>query len=124
MAEIALVSPLRDGMNLVAKEYVATKREKTGVLILSVMARAAIELQDAIIINPNDEQEIENAILQALTMSEEEKRRRLDKLQKRVSTQTVKNWANDFVEELLYIRKQNKEIFHKTVDKLLLKKIK
>ncbi|NLO72342.1 MAG: bifunctional alpha,alpha-trehalose-phosphate synthase (UDP-forming)/trehalose-phosphatase [Porphyromonadaceae bacterium] len=124
MAEIALVSPLRDGMNLVAKEYVATKREKTGVLILSEMAGAAIELQDAIIINPNDVQEIENAILQALTMSEEEKRRRLDKLQKRVSTQTVKKWANDFVEELLYIRKQNKEIFHKTVDKLQLKKIK
>ena len=124
VAEIAMVSPLRDGMNLVAKEYLATKREKTGVLILSEMAGAAIELSDAIIINPNDAQEIEDSILQALTMPEEEKRYRLDRLQKRISTQTVKKWANDFVEEMVYIREQNQEIFQKTVGETQLKQIK
>ena len=56
IADIAMVTPLRDGMNLVAKEYLATKRGKPGVLILSEMAGAAIELTDAIIINPNDTQ--------------------------------------------------------------------
>ncbi|MDO5664014.1 MAG: bifunctional alpha,alpha-trehalose-phosphate synthase (UDP-forming)/trehalose-phosphatase [Bacteroidia bacterium] len=124
ISDIALVTPLRDGMNLVAKEYLATKRDKPGVLILSEMAGAAIELADSIIINPNDTQEIENAILQALTMPDKEKRQRLDKLQKRISTQTVKKWANDFVKELLYIREQNKEIFQKIVGKRQLTQIK
>lgn len=124
ISDIALVTPLRDGMNLVAKEYLATKRVKPGVLILSEMAGAAIELADSIIINPNDTQEIENAILQALTMPDKEKRQRLDKLQKRISTQTVKKWANDFVKELLYIREQNKEIFQKIVGKRQLTQIK
>ena len=75
VAEIALVTPLRDGMNLVAKEYLATKCNRPGVLILSEMAGAAIELQDAIIINPNDTDQIENAILQAMNMPAKEKER-------------------------------------------------
>ena len=62
VADIALVTPLRDGMNLVAKEYVATKCDNPGVLILSEMAGAAVELTDAIQINPNDTEQIENAI--------------------------------------------------------------
>lgn len=124
IADIAMVTPLRDGMNLVAKEYLATKREKPGVLILSEMAGAAIELTDAIIINPNDTQEIEAAILQALTMPKKEQRIRLNNMQKRISTQTVKKWANDFVKELLYISKQNNEIFQKIVGKRQLSQIK
>lgn len=115
IAQIALVTPLRDGMNLVAKEYLATKREEAGVLILSEMAGAAIELSDAIIINPNDTEQIATAIVQALTMPEEEKRKRLDKMQTRISTQTVKKWANDFVTELEEIKILNKEIVQKTV---------
>lgn len=124
IADIAMVTPLRDGMNLVAKEYLATKRGKPGVLILSEMAGAAIELTDAIIINPNDTQEIEAAILQALTMPKREQRIRLNNMQKRISTQTVKKWANDFVKELLYISKQNNEIFQKIVGKRQLSQIK
>lgn len=124
IADIAMVTPLRDGMNLVAKEYLATKRGKPGVLILSEMAGAAIELTDAIIINPNDTQEIEAAILQALTMPKKEQRIRLKNMQKRISTQTVKKWANDFVKELLYISKQNNEIFQKIVGKRQLSQIK
>lgn len=124
ISDIALVTPVRDGMNLVAKEYLATKRDKPGILILSEMAGAAIELSDSIIINPNDTQEIEDALLQALTMPEEEKRERLSKMQKRISTQTVKKWANDFVKELLHISEQNKEILQKIVGKKQISQIK
>ncbi len=99
LAKIALVTPLRDGMNLVAKEYLATKSEENpGVLILSEMAGATAELSKAIIINPNNIKDIERAILQALSMKEEEKKERLEKMQKRISKQTVKKWANDFID--------------------------
>ncbi|NLX65571.1 MAG: bifunctional alpha,alpha-trehalose-phosphate synthase (UDP-forming)/trehalose-phosphatase, partial [Bacteroidales bacterium] len=121
---IALVTPLPDGMNLVAKEYLATKNSHSGVLILSEMAGAAIELQDAITINPNDSDEIESAILEALRMPEQEKKARLQNMQKRISKQSVKKWANDFVKELQSIKTQNKEILQKIVGKRQLNQIK
>ncbi|MDD2512461.1 MAG: bifunctional alpha,alpha-trehalose-phosphate synthase (UDP-forming)/trehalose-phosphatase [Proteiniphilum sp.] len=124
IADIALVTPLRDGMNLVAKEYLAAKGDHTGVLILSEMAGAAIELQDALIINPNDKNEIEQAIVQALTMPEAEKRERMTKMQKQISSHTVKRWANDFVQELQGIKEQNREILQKVVGKRQLTQIK
>lgn len=124
IADIALVTPLRDGMNLVAKEYLAAKGDHTGVLILSEMAGAAIELQDALIINPNDKDEIEKAILQALTMPVEEKRERMTAMQKRIASRTVKRWANDFVKELRSIKGQNREILQKVVGKRQLTQIK
>lgn len=114
-ADIALVSPLRDGMNLVAKEYIATKHSEPGVLILSEMAGAAIELPDAIIINPNDTEEIEKAIYRALTMDKQEKKKRMDKMKERVSKHTVKKWASDFVEELQSIKNQNIDIHKKVI---------
>jgi trehalose 6-phosphate synthase/phosphatase len=124
IAQIALVTPLRDGMNLVAKEYLATKCNKPGVLILSEMAGAAIELPDAIIINPNDTDQIEKAIIQALNMPDNEKKERLDKMQKKISKQDVKKWANDFVDELLDIKTRNRVILQKVVGKRQLTQIK
>ena len=124
IADIALVSPLRDGMNLVAKEYLATKHDKPGVLILSEMAGAAIELPEAIIINPNDTDQIESSILAALHMPEAEKKQRLQSMQKRISTQTVQKWANDFVKELQSIKAQNQEILQKIVGRRQLNQIK
>ena len=100
VADIALVTPLRDGMNLVAKEYVASKCDNTGVLILSEMAGAAVEMTDAIQINPNDSEQIENAICQALEMPAEEQKLRLQRMQKILSVQTVNKWAADFVNGL------------------------
>ena len=100
VADIALVTPLRDGMNLVAKEYVASKCDNTGVLILSEMAGAAVEMTDAIQINPNDSGQIENAICQALEMPAEEQKLRLQRMQKILSVQTVNKWAADFVNGL------------------------
>lgn len=99
VADIALVTPLRDGMNLVAKEYVASKCDNPGVLILSEMAGAAAEMTDALLINPNDTGQIEQAICRALEMPVEEQMRRLQNMQKVISSQTVNKWAADFVKE-------------------------
>jgi len=116
IADIALVTPLRDGMNLVAKEYIATKREDPGVLILSEMAGAAIELTDAIIVNPNDIEEIERAILEALEMPEKEQLKRLKAMQKIVAKQTVNKWAGDFVTELKAIKQKNTDLNTEKLD--------
>ncbi len=124
IADVALVTPLRDGMNLVAKEYLAAKYNEPGVLILSEMAGAVIELQEAIIINPNDTDQIEKAILQALNMPLEEKKRRMQKMQKKISRGNVKRWANDFVTELRSIQTQNQEILQKIVGRRQLNQIK
>lgn len=124
IADIALVTPLRDGMNLVAKEFVATKRNEPGVLILSEMAGASTELSDAIIVNPTDSEEIGNAILKALEMPVEEQKEAMQAMQQVISTQTVGQWANDFISELQEVRKQNKELTQKIVKKQNLKKIK
>jgi len=116
IADIALVTPLRDGMNLVAKEYIAAKREDPGVLILSEMAGAAIELTDAIIVNPNDIEEIERAILEALEMPEKEQLKRLKALQKITAKQTVNKWAADFVTELKSIKQKNNDLNTERLD--------
>jgi trehalose 6-phosphate synthase/phosphatase len=124
IADIALVNPLRDGMNLVAKEYIAAKRDTPGVLILSEMAGASIELTDAIIINPSDVEEIGYAIAEALEMPEEEQLRRLKSMQEVLSTQTVKQWAKDFIEELRDVHDRNKALERKIVEKCNFKQIK
>src|SRR5690606_108174 len=77
MAHVALVTPMRDGMNLVCKEYIASRLDQRGVLILSEMAGASKELSDAILINPNNINRIVTAIHQALTMPEEEQEKRI-----------------------------------------------
>ena len=99
VADVALVTPLRDGMNLVAKEYIAVQDGNPGVLILSEMAGAAVELSDALLINPNDMDQIEQAIVKALEMPEQEQLRRLKKMQRIVSAQTVNRWAESFIGE-------------------------
>lgn len=113
VADIALVTPLRDGMNLVAKEYVATKCDNTGVLILSEMAGAAVEMGDALLINPNDTEQIEQAICKALEMPEEEQKQRLRAMQAVISTQTVDKWAADFVSEMKDTYGKNEELRRK-----------
>ena len=108
LADIALVSPLRDGMNLVAKEYIATKQKSNGVLILSEMAGAAAELSESILINPNDPDQIASAIYQAISMPEAEQKRRLKRMQHKVAMQTVNKWANDFITEWKSVADRNK----------------
>ena len=124
IADIALVTPLRDGMNLVAKEYLAAKRDKPGVLILSEMAGAAIELTDSILVNPNDVDEIADAIYQALEMPEEEQTTRLNNMQQIISRKTVNRWANNFIKQLTQIRERNVELSSERLDENVFQKIK
>ncbi len=108
-AEIALITPLRDGMNLVAKEFVASKEDsQKGVLILSEMAGAANELTDAIIINPQDIDDIVDAVHQALEMPIEEQAERLQKMQKSIKKYNVKRWAENFINQQIEME-ANKE---------------
>lgn len=97
--DVALISPLRDGMNLVAKEFVASRANKQGVLMLSELAGAASELSSALLFNPLDEQEVASSIHKALNMPEEEQTQRLDTMQQQVSKFDVKYWAESFINE-------------------------
>lgn len=99
-ADLALVTPLRDGMNLMAKEYIATRVGGTGVLILSEMAGAAEELGEAIIVNPNDQDAVIEAIEVALAMPEKEQVERNRIMQKRLVRYDIKQWVGDFLERL------------------------
>lgn len=98
--DIALLTPIRDGMNLVAKEFVATRINQTGVLILSEMAGAAHEMNEALIINPNNFEQISEALIQAIEMPEEEQQQRNKTLQKRLKRYSVEKWASDFMKAL------------------------
>jgi len=100
LGDVALVTPLRDGMNLIAKEYIAARTDMTGVLILSEMAGASKELGEAIIINPNDRREIAEALKEALKMPIEEQKRRNRIMQERLRRCDVIHWATDFVNEV------------------------
>ena len=98
--EIALITPVRDGMNLVAKEYIASQINGKGVLILSEMAGAAKELSDAIIINPNNKEEIASALEQAVNMPEEEQRNKIRTMQSILKRYNIVKWAQDFIRSL------------------------
>ncbi len=108
--EIALITPIRDGMNLVAKEFIASKTDGTGVLILSEMAGASKEMSEALIINPNDKAQIAAAIKTALEMPKEEQEERNSILQKRLKRYNVEKWATDFLNSLEEVR-QSEEKF-------------
>ncbi|MGE6219589.1 bifunctional alpha,alpha-trehalose-phosphate synthase (UDP-forming)/trehalose-phosphatase [Nubsella zeaxanthinifaciens] len=99
-ADICLVTPMRDGMNLVSKEYVASRRDDTGVLILSEMAGASKELNDAIIVNPNNIGDIMNAIVEGLEMPLEEQKQRMQSMRSLVKKFNVKRWTNNFLAKM------------------------
>lgn len=99
-ADVALVTPVRDGMNLVAKEYVASKQGRPGVLILSEMTGAIDELPEALSINPSNTRSVADAMHKALTMSRREQLRRLTDMQRRLKTYTVQAWGADFMSDL------------------------
>jgi len=101
VCDVALITPLRDGMNLVAKEFIASRPDQTGVLILSEMAGAAKEMGEALIINPFHREDFAKALEQALAMPVEEQVRRNKLLQERLQRYNVVRWADDFVQSLL-----------------------
>ncbi|MGI5865626.1 MAG: bifunctional alpha,alpha-trehalose-phosphate synthase (UDP-forming)/trehalose-phosphatase [Myxococcales bacterium] len=99
-ADVMLVTPLRDGMNLVAKEFVASRTDEDGVLVLSELAGAASELGEALLVNPYDIAGTAEAIAKALAMPAEERRTRMRALRRRVFQYDVHTWAQSFVDEL------------------------
>ncbi|MDD4639017.1 MAG: bifunctional alpha,alpha-trehalose-phosphate synthase (UDP-forming)/trehalose-phosphatase, partial [Bacteroidales bacterium] len=109
IADIALVSPLRDGMNLVAKEYVAAKRDSPGVLVLSEMAGASAQLSDALTINPNDVNQISESLRSAMEMPVEQQLISMQRMRESVAFHTVNRWADLFINQLLTIRRKNIE---------------
>ncbi len=100
-ADIALLTPLRDGMNLVAKEFVATQLEDNAVLILSEFAGAADELVEALLVNPYSIDEIAARLKSAVEMPLEEKRRRLVRLRERIENNNLDSWSGKFLGALL-----------------------
>ena len=95
--DVALITPVRDGMNLVAKEFVASRQDERGVLILSELAGAALELTDALIINPTDTEEVANAIKKGLEMPPEQQERRMKYMRQHLQNHNVFRWSNDFL---------------------------
>lgn len=105
VADLALITPLRDGMNLMAKEYLATKEDSSGMLVLSEFAGASKELGEAVLINPNDIKEFASAIYEGLTLPDEEKRNRMVAMQQRLKRYDLNRWTSDFLEVLEKTRK-------------------
>lgn len=115
-AEIALITPIRDGMNLVAKEYIASKTNSKGVLILSEMAGAAKELSEAIIVNPNNIEEIAEAIKDAANLPDDIQMERNKVLQSRLSRYNIEKWANDFVNSMDVIKEMQESYLAKRIN--------
>jgi trehalose 6-phosphate synthase/phosphatase len=117
VSDVCLVTPLRDGMNLVAKEYIATKADGAGMLVLSEMAGAAKELPEAIVVNPNNRVEIAAALKEALATPVEEQNRRNRAMQRRLRRYNVSRWADDFLSALLGMREVQARIESKLLSR-------
>jgi trehalose-6-phosphate synthase len=103
-ASVCMVTSLHDGMNLVAKEFIASREDERGVLILSTFAGAALELTDALLVNPYDIQQLAGAIHRGLEMSEEEQTARMQRLRHTVREHNVFRWAANLLSDLTEIR--------------------
>jgi trehalose-6-phosphate synthase len=106
-AEVCLVTSLHDGMNLVAKEYLAAKKDCNGVLILSRFTGAAQELRDALVVNPYDIDRVGEAIRTALEMSTGERQLRMERLRHQVKEHNVYRWASNVLTDLCAVRLEN-----------------
>jgi trehalose 6-phosphate synthase/phosphatase len=114
--DLAVITPLRDGMNLVSKEFVASRKDRRGVLVLSEMAGSARELTHAFTINPYDIAEISNCIREGLEMTEENQAVCMENMQKRVSNYDVKAWAEEFIKELDNVKNRQKSFVIRFLD--------
>jgi trehalose 6-phosphate synthase/phosphatase len=122
-ADLAWVTPLRDGLNLVAKEYVACQRNGAGALVLSEFAGAAAEMGEAFLVNPYDEERTAGAIARALNLPEAERRERMSALHRRVERSNVFDWGRRFVENLREASESRTEHFAEKPDELPVERI-
>ncbi len=116
--DIAMITPMRDGMNLVAKEFVASRKDLKGVLLLSEMAGAARELTDALIINPNDTDEMAEKLREGFEMGLPEQQRRIQSMQTRIKNYDVNIWADDFLNQLKNIKDKQQDFQTKFLDEV------
>jgi trehalose 6-phosphate synthase/phosphatase len=121
-ANVALITPLRDGMNLVAKEFVASSKEG-GVLILSELAGAAGELSEALLVNPTDTEEMADSIALGLKMPLQEQQKRMMAMQKRLKEYDVVQWVNDFLDQLAKVKNEQKKLRVKLLDEITVSKM-
>jgi trehalose 6-phosphate synthase len=103
-ADLCLVTSLHDGMNLVAKEFVAARHDEQGVLILSRFTGAARELRDAVMVNPYDIEQTAEAIRLSLEMEPEDRTARMQRLRRVVKEQNIYRWAGNLIGELCEVR--------------------
>lgn len=103
LADVALITPVRDGMNLVAKEYITSQVEKNGVLILSQFTGAKAELKDALHVNPYDIDAVADSLYRALTMSPEEKKERCARMQEVVKKNDIYKWVSDYFKDSVLV---------------------
>jgi trehalose 6-phosphate synthase len=99
-SDLALVTPLRDGMNLIAKEYVASQLDGAGALLLSRFTGAFTEFEDAFVVNPYDREATAEKIYQVITTPEEEKRKRMQKMRRVVRRNDIYWWLERYLREL------------------------
>ncbi|WP_456459917.1 bifunctional alpha,alpha-trehalose-phosphate synthase (UDP-forming)/trehalose-phosphatase [Reichenbachiella sp.] len=116
MAHVCLVSPMRDGMNLVCKEFIASKLDKKGVLVLSEMAGASKELSDALLVNPNNRHQMVEAIREALEMEEEEQVQRMTVMQNTIKRYNIYHWVDLFMNRLEIVKKAQRSLTTKLLD--------
>ena len=109
-SDVALITPVRDGMNLVSKEYIASRKDSQGVLILSEMAGAAAELGESLIINPLDNQDIADAIQKAFKMSVEEQTKRMNAMRERIREYDIFAWTNDFFTQMIMLEQEHERL--------------
>jgi trehalose 6-phosphate synthase/phosphatase len=122
-ADAALVTPLRDGMNLVAKEYIASCSD-CGVLILSELAGAASELNEALLVNPTDVVDVASAINKALIMPLADQKSRILAMQRRLQDYDVVKWVTDFLEQLSIVKREQQKFEVRLVDEKIIATIK
>jgi len=99
--DVALVTPLRDGMNLVAKEFVACRKDLRGCLILSEFAGASAELSGALLVNPNDIQLMQDSMIQGISLPEQEQEERIKRMQEVIQKNDVTKWTNSFLNDAM-----------------------
>lgn len=110
VCDIALITPIRDGMNLVCKEFIASRQDQKGVLILSELAGAAQELRDAVIINPTDTQEVADAIQKGLIMPQQEQEKRMISMRKHLRNHNVFRWSHEFLTTFNHLMNNQPEL--------------
>ncbi|WP_285008354.1 bifunctional alpha,alpha-trehalose-phosphate synthase (UDP-forming)/trehalose-phosphatase [Pedobacter faecalis] len=122
-ADICLVTPMRDGMNLVSKEYVASRTNGDGVLILSEMAGASKELNEALIVNPNNIGDIMRAIVQAINMPREEQETRMTNMRHTVKKFNIHLWVKNFIDKLQEVKQMQQSLLTRYASQPIREKI-